>query len=284
MSPEWPRCLPRKGNHGVALGVALHSEELRSHHSWVRERLLDLEWQGFHGPSLEGVDVKEKALATKAMLDSIEGWSGIHWHFRGFPLDTQEADVRAVVHKRLSEGLDACGWLGATQMVVHSPVTSWHHENMDNADDGWVQFVEKVHFALAPALARATDMGVTLVVENIQDRDPSARVRLVEGFDSAAINVSIDTGHATYAHGIGGVPAVYRSFRAAGNQLEHVHLQDTDHFADRHWAIGDGNLPWMSIFVEPEKLTSQPRLIIDIMNKTAVHPSAAWLAERGLAQ
>ena len=266
------------------LGAALRPEDLPAHHNWLREKPRDLELQGFHGPAIEGIDIKARADAVRPMLEGLEGRIGIHGPFRGFPLDTEDADVRAVIQKRLNEGLDACGWLGATQMVVHSPVKAWHHENLDNADDGWDQFVARVQQALRPAVTRAEEMGVMLVVENIEDRDPAARVRLVESFGSDALRVSIDTGHAAYAHGIGNAPAVDRYVRAAGNKLAHVHLQDTDHFADRHWAIGDGNLPWFAIFEELAKLTSNPRLIIELKDKAAVQRSAAWLAERGLAQ
>lgn len=266
------------------LGAALRPEDLPAHHNWLREKPRDLELQGFHGPSVEGIDVKAKADTVRPMLDGLEGRIGIHGPFRGFLLDTEDADVRAVIHKRLNEGLDACGWLGATQMVVHSPVKAWHHENLGNQDDGWEKFVERVHLSLRPAVTRAEEMGVELVVENIEDRDPAARVRLVEQFASTALRVSIDTGHAAYAHGIGNAPAVDRYVRAAGNHLAHVHVQDTDNFADRHWAIGDGVLPWFAIFSELAKLTSNPRLIIEIKDKSAVQRSASWLAERGLAQ
>ena len=131
---------------------------------------------------------------------------------------------------------------------------------------------------------RAEDLGVEIVVENIEDRDPAARVRLVESFGSNALKVSIDTGHAAYAHGIGNAPAVDRYVRAAGNQLANVHIQDTDQFTDRHWAIGDGELPWMAIFSELSKLSANPRLIIEIKDKSAVMRSQAWLTDRGLAQ
>ncbi len=268
----------------LILGAALRPEDLPAHHNWLRELPRDLELQGFHGPALESVDVKAKAAEVRPLLAGMEGRLGIHGPFRGFPLDTEDAQVRAVVHRRLDEGLDACGWLGATQMVVHSPVKAWHHENLDNSDDGWATFQDRVHLALGPAVQRAEELGVQIVMENIEDRDPHARVRLIESFASSALKVSIDKGHAAYAHGIGNAPAVDRYVRAAGNHLAHVHVQDTDFFADRHWAIGDGQLPWPSIFAELEKLSSDPRLIIEIKDKTSVQRSAQWLAERGLAQ
>lgn len=268
----------------LILGAALLPQELPAHHNWLREKPRDLELQGFHGAEIDGVDVKAKAAEVRPLLEGIEGRIGLHGPFRGFQLDTEDPDVRSVVHRRLDQGLDACGWLGATQMVVHSPVKAWYHENLDNKDDGWEKFHHRVELALGPALARAEDMGVELVMENIEDRDPSARVQLVERLSSPALRVSIDTGHAAYAHGIGNAPAVDRFVRAAGNLLTHVHIQDTDHFADRHWAIGDGELPWVSIFAELGKLTSKPRLIIELRDKSDVQRSAAWLTQRGLAE
>lgn len=266
------------------LGAALRPEELGAHHNWLRDKPRDLELQGFHGPEIEGVDVKAKAQDVRPLLAGLEGRIGIHGPFRGLPLDSEDAEVRAVVRRRLEAGLDACGWLGASQMVIHSPIKAWYHENLGNADDGWDKLMARVHDTLAGAVARAAAMGVEMVLENIEDRDPAARVRLVQGFDSPGLRVSIDTGHAAYAHGIGNAPAVDRFVPAAGNLLAHVHLQDTDHFADRHWAIGDGDLPWIAIFGELAKLTSNPRLIIEVKDKRTVQRSAEWLIARGLAQ
>lgn len=265
------------------LGASLRPADLAAHHNWLREQPRDLELIGFHEPPF-GEDARADTEAVKPHLDGMEGRIGVHGPFRGFALDTEDADVRAVIHKRLDQALDLSGWIGATQIVLHSPVKAWHHENLLNADNGWEMFAERVHAALDPAVRRAEKMGIELVLENIEDRDPFARVRLAERFDSPALRVSIDTGHAAWAHGVCGAPAVDRYVRAAGNMLTHMHLQDTDHFADRHWPIGVGGLPWSAIFAEIAKLSSNPRLIIEIKDRTAVQSSAAWLAERGLAQ
>ena len=265
------------------VGASLRPTDLAAHHNWLREKPRDLELIGFHEAPF-GEDARADAEAVKPMLAGMEGRIGVHGPFRGFPLDTEDADVRTVIHKRLDQALDLSGWIGATQIVLHSPVKAWHHENLLNVDEGWAMFVDRVSAAIGPAVERAASLGVELVLENIEDRDPEARVRLAEHFDSPAVRVSIDTGHAAWAHGICGAPAVDRYVRAAGNMLTHMHLQDTDHFADRHWAIGDGHLPWGAIFAELGKLSSNPRLIIEIKDRTAVQRSAAWLAERGLAQ
>lgn len=265
------------------LGASLYPQDLPAHHNWLREKPRDLELIGFHNAPF-GEDARADAEAVRPHLEGLEGRIGVHGPFMGFALDTQDADVRAVIHKRLDQALDLCGWVGATQIVLHSPVKAWHHENLLNSDTGWGTFVDHVEAVMGPAVTRAQALGLELVLENIEDRDPYARVKLAEHFDSPAVKVSIDTGHAAWAHGICQAPAVDRYVRAAGNMLAHVHLQDTDHFADRHWAIGDGGLPWFAIFDELGKLTSNPRLIIELKDHGAVQRSAAWLAERGLAQ
>ncbi|MBR7518030.1 TIM barrel protein, partial [Mycobacterium tuberculosis] len=91
------------------------------------------------------------------------------------------------------------------------------------------------HATLAPVVARAAETGVELVIENIEDKDPTDRVTLARTFDSPAVRVSLDTGHAHYAHGSTGAPPVDQYVTAAGNMLTHVHIQDADGYADRHW-------------------------------------------------
>ena len=105
------------------LGAALCPEDLVNHHNWLRKKPRDLELQGFHGEAVIGVDVKAKAAELRPLLVGIQGRIGMHGPFRGFDLDTVDADVRAIAQKRLSEGLDACGWLGATQTVSYTHLT-----------------------------------------------------------------------------------------------------------------------------------------------------------------
>ena len=64
----------------------------------------------------------------------------------------------------------------------------------------------------------------------------------------------------------------------------HVHLQDADGYADRHWPLGYGNINWRAIFAQLAGITSNPRLIIEIRDKSQIQASAAHLAALGLAQ
>ena len=83
---------------------------------------------------------------------------------------------------------------------------------------------------------------------------------------------------------MGAAPSVELFVRAAGEDLAHLHLQDADGLADRHWAIGDGSVPWRSVFEELSLLSSNPRLIIEIRDKTEVPRSCDYLINLGIAR
>ncbi|MDP3544926.1 MAG: sugar phosphate isomerase/epimerase family protein [Phreatobacter sp.] len=266
------------------LGVALPLEGLRQHRSWILDNQRDLEVQDFFWAEVLNGDWKPLAEAIKTELDGYRGRLGIHGPFWGFTIASLDPDIRAVVRKRMAQGLDVCAALGATQMVIHSPYTTWDYNNLDYNPGARDKVIERTHDTLAEVVRRAEDMGVVLVIENIEDKDPADRVALARSFDSPAVRVSIDTGHANYAHASTGAPPVDYYVPAAGDMLNHVHLQDSDGYADRHWNPGEGTIGWPQLFRAMEPLTSNPRLILEVRNKDKVRAGADHLIGLGLAQ
>jgi len=171
-------------------------------------------------------------------------------------------------------------------MVIHSPYTTWDFNNLDNfpGRSAYDRVLDNCHKTMDEVVARAEGIGVTMVVENIEDKDPDIRRVLADSFDSSAMAVSIDTGHAQYAHGSTGAPPVDFYVRRAGNRLQHIHLQDADGHADRHWSIGEGTICWHEVFRALGEFTSKPRLILELRDKSGILPSVAWLESRGLAR
>jgi sugar phosphate isomerase/epimerase len=266
------------------LGVALPLAGLRMHRDWIFEKQRDLEVQDFFWPDVLNGDWKPLAAEIKRELDGFTGRLGIHGPFWGFNIATHDPDVRAVVSRRLMQGLDVCAALGATQMVIHSPYTTWDHNNLDYNPGSREGVIERVHASIGAAVKRAEDMGCVLVIENIEDVDAHIRVNLAKSFDSAAVRVSIDTGHANYAYGSTGGPPVDYYVHAAGDMLHHIHLQDTDGHADRHWNPGEGNIAWREVFRALGRLRSNPRLILEVRNKDTMRAGADYLTELGVAQ
>lgn len=266
------------------LGAAMPLSVVETNRDWLLEKPRDLELQDFFDAKVLNGDWMPLVERAKTLLDGHTGRLGIHGPFWGFTIASQDPDIQAVVRKRLLQGLEVCEALGATQMVAHSPFTTWGHNNYDNQPDSREKLIGHCHDTLREVVARAQDIGVTIVIENIEDVDPADRVTLADSFGSGSVAVSIDTGHAHYAHGSTGAPPVDYYVTIAGNRLEHIHLQDADGYADRHWSLGEGTIRWHAVFAALAKLTSNPRLIIEIKDKTKVQRSAEFLASLGLAQ
>ena len=222
---------------------------------------------------------------VREKLDGHRGRVGIHGPGKGFRLDAEDPDIRAVAQARLHAGLDAClavaGSSGTGHMVVHSPYKTWDWHNLDRGPGERVKKVERVHETLREVVKRSEDEGA--VIENADDKDPRNRVALARSFDSLAVKASLDTGYAHYAHGATGPPAVDHNVRAAGAMLSRVHLQDIDGFADRCWRIGRGSIMWRSDFGALAELPDMPRLLLELRESADLLPSAKWLAEAGLA-
>lgn len=265
------------------LGAALTTDDLAAHHDWLREAPRDLELQSFVDAEVLNGDWRPAAERARSLLDGHEGRLGLHGPFWGFTIASHDPDVRAVVRRRLDQALDVCGALGATQLVIHSPFTTWGYNNRGVWSRDADRMLSAARDTLGAALDRADAMGVTFVIENIEDKDPAERVALAEALGWRALAISIDTGHAHYAHVSTGAPPVDFYVRAAGNRLAHVHLQDSEGYADRHWQIGQGTIRWEAVFAALGEVASNPRLILELRDKRGVIPSAHWLAERGLA-
>ncbi|MCQ4160468.1 sugar phosphate isomerase/epimerase [Roseomonas sp. GC11] len=266
------------------LGAALTINSLPRHRDWLLEKQRDLEIQDFHKAEVLDGDWRPLAERLRALLDGHTGRLGIHGPFWGFKIDSQDPEIRAVVRRRMMQGLDVCAALGATQMVVHSPFTTWDHNNLDAFPGARAQLVERVHNTLRDVVSRAEEMGCELVIENIEDKDPRDRIALAASFNSAAVKVSLDTGHANYAHVSTGAPPVDFHVLLAGEALHHIHLQDTDGHADRHWRPGQGNILWHSIFAALATTRANPRLILELRDHNAVLDGAAHLVALGLAE
>ena len=95
---------------------------------------------------------------------------------------------------------------------------------------------------------------------------------------------SIDTGHAHLARRMSNAPPVDYFVRDAGDQLRHVHLQDLDGHADRHWAPGEGEIHWSEVFRALSECQSEPHLVLELRRKSEIPAGFAYLKGLGLVK
>jgi sugar phosphate isomerase/epimerase len=266
------------------IGAAMMVAELEQHHNWLIEGRRDLEIQDFIDTTLLDGDWRSRVEASKRWLDGYEGRLGIHGPFYDLPLCARDPAIREVVRRRLEEALHVCEAMNATHCVIHSPFTTWDYNHLDARSGLRDEMLELCHATMGSAVRRAETLGVTFVIENIEDKNPMDRVLLARSFKSKAVAVSIDTGHAHLAHGSEGAPPVDYYVTAAGMDLKHIHLQDADGFADRHWAPGMGTIHWHAVFAAIRATGANPRLLLEMADKNWIRPGFDWLVEQGLGK
>jgi len=281
--PETKTGLPRVGA-AVMVDDLARMPDLKA---FVVDEDRDVEIQDFTRVRVMSGDWKDTVAAARRQLDGHRGRCGIHGPFWNVPIDAKDPDIVAVVQKRFRDAVDACAEIAsadrAPHLVVHSPFSTWDWHNADSLPKKRERRITRIVELMGPIVRRAEENGITLVIENIEDKDPMDRITLARAFDSAAVKVSLDTGHAYYAHrATGGFPVDYH-VRLAGQDIAHIHLQDADGFADRHWRLGQGGVPWASVFAAIRETGTNPRLIIEMRKTKDILPSARWLADQGLA-
>ncbi len=267
----------------LKIGAALMIDEIAEHKDWLVADQRDLELQDFVYPEVFVEGWQGTVDRAKSALDGFEGRLSIHGPFWGLDISGPDPDVREVVGRRYSDGVEAAAALGAGKMVVHSPFDNWHQFNRHKDGDLVAKTAEDVRALLAPALSLAEAHGVTLVVENIKDITPEIRRVMIDHIGSPALALSIDTGHAQIAGRASGAPPVDVFVRDAGERLAHVHLQDGDGYADRHWAPGEGQIDWAEVFRALAECQSAPHLVLELRRKSDIPRGFAYLRDLGVA-
>lgn len=267
----------------LKIGAALQIDAIADHRDWLFDDNRDLEIQDFIFYETYKDGWQNTVDRAKAQLDGFEGRIGVHGPFIGLDINNPDPEVRDVASRRYVAGIEAAAAVGARQMVIHSPFNIWTHHHKHAGYGGDAEIAENVRALLEPALKLGETHGVTMVVENTRDARAEDRRVMIEHIDSPALAVSIDTGHANIARKVLGSQPVDYFVRDAGNLLKHVHLQDNDGEADRHWAPGQGTIVWHAVFHALSDLESAPHLVLELRRHEEIPQGFAYLRDLGLA-
>jgi len=268
----------------LKIGACLKTSEIVAHRDWLFDADRDIELQDFGGHTALTAEFEDRIAAAKAALDGHTGRVGIHGPYEGLDMDNKDPEVQPIITARFIKALEAADRIGARQMVLHSPYKRWYMKNLLAKPNYAITTLDRVHAIMDPVVKVAEELGVTMVIENILDVDPSHRRIMVDSFGSKALALSIDTGHAHLARRMSDAPPVDYFVRDAGNQLGHVHLQDLDGHADRHWAPGEGEIHWPEVFRALGECESAPHLVLELRDKGQIPAGFAYLKRLGLAE
>jgi sugar phosphate isomerase/epimerase len=265
------------------VGAAIPSYKLHTHLEWILSAQRDLEIQDAVDPHCLDGNWRERTQLIRGMLAGYTGRLGIHGPFHGLDIGCGDPAIQAVVQRRLLQGLEFAGQIGAKQMVVHSPFMNFGTGFSAVTPKSVAHIIEHARHTLAPVVTLASHIGCTLVIETIQDLNPRVLREFVLAFESPWVQHSIDVGHVRIGMTRGGA-SITEWIRQNGDILRHVHLQDTDGTYDWHHRLGLGDINFAAIFAELQQLPHQPRIILEMRNHDDIAASWQYLVERGLAK
>lgn len=267
----------------LKIGACLKAAEITDHRDWLFDADRDIELQDFGSHAALNHEFEDRIAAACKALSGHAGRLGVHGPYEGLDMDNKDPEVRPIITARFLKALEAADRIGARQMVLHSPFTRWYQFNRLAKPNYWEDKLARIHAVMSPVIKAAEALGITVVIENIQDVDPASRRAMVDSFGSSAVALSIDTGHAHLARRMSDAPPVDYFVRDAGDQLQHVHLQDLDGHADRHWAPGEGEIHWQELFRALADCRSEPHLVLELRRKSDIPQGFAYLRDLGLA-
>lgn len=248
-----------------SVGAALLSFDFPKYSDWILSGNRDIEIQDPCMPAILDANWRPIADQLKSQLDGYTGRMGVHGPFYGIKLNSFDTKFQQAIRDRMMQALEFVEHVGGTHMVIHSPFEYFgnHFLNLTKADRLKLE-IDAVHASLKDVVSTAADLGCTIVIENIFDKNPAMLLALVESFNSDFVKMSLDVGHALVMQKMGGGPSPDQWVAAAGKNLGHIHLQDTDGLEDRHWPPGKGDINFYALFEELKKLDHTPRLILEM--------------------
>lgn len=212
---------------------------------------------------------------ARRWADALKGFSGgkcLHGAFIDLHPGAQEPEIVALTRTRHRQSLEIAATIGCELMVVHSDFPLRDPEPVQKRD-----LADRLVAYFGALAAAAAPYGVTLVIENIFDRDPRQLTDLARAVGAPNLGLSLDVGH---AHLSAAYPLDYWVY-AMQPYLRHVHLHDNDGIHDRHWAMGDGAIVFRPFFEAVTAVENPPRVTVEVLLRAGAWRTVAALVAQG---
>ncbi|NVN90591.1 MAG: sugar phosphate isomerase/epimerase [Desulfuromonadales bacterium] len=190
--------------------------------------------------SSEALDTfTHERLSTSARLLRDAGLATtIHAAFMDLNPGALDATIRDATRKRFEQVFQAAEILKPRIIVVHPGLDEVRHGNerkpwLENSIRFWRDF-----------LPRATDIGCTIAVENIFEKEPSSLRDLLEAIDDPALRHCFDVGHWNMFASTG----LEEWFTEMGSHMAEIHLHDNHGQTDEHLPLGEGQINFDLLF------------------------------------
>jgi len=210
----------------------------------------------------------------KRCLDDQQLICTIHGPFHDLNPGSKDARIRHITRDRYWQTLDVAALLEAKNVVFH---TGYIPEIYDRSRTQWIETALEVW---QKVLRLAKDYNLQLSIENTIEHDFDVHVALLDALNTDHLGICFDIGHANcYCKGdirdiIDGLP----------RRIVEIHISDNDGHLDRHWVVGQGNVPFHEFFealkmrnIEP-LITFEAHSLKDIQSTIKYIEAHQWVA------
>lgn len=162
----------------------------------------------------------------------------VHGPFLDLYVSSPDPRIVAVAKDRHRQALAAATSIGASMYVAHLNSIPLIRNQVYQG-----RFVEAAAEFWLPLADQAGQDGVTIVLENMWERDPALQRQVVEAANHPSLKASFDNGHAL----VFSQQPAEEWIRELGAALAHVHVHDNDGTYDQHLAVGEGIEDWSAL-------------------------------------
>jgi len=199
----------------------------------------------------------ERLRVHKVFRDKYPGRLAIHGPFLGIEYAYTDHLMRDAVNQRMEQIFQATRELHANRLVLH---TGFKLEiYLYNYWDEWVR--DTVAY-WKEEIKRYEDIGVTVVLENVVEPDPSPMIELHDRIDHRNLKFCLDTGHVNVWSKL--PPALW--IKRMGNRLAHMHIHDNNGRFDEHLPMGRGNMDFNAVFRALHEIVPDITASLEVMS------------------
>ena len=162
----------------------------------------------------------------------------LHAPFSGFNPGSRKKRTHETSLKLADQSLSLAEKLHAKRIVFHPGLAYGNDRKkldlwLENNLSFWPEF-----------LARAAEINCTICIENIYETAPDIFIDLLTAINSPQMGHVLDIGH----WNIFGTGKLLEWLNATAPYLKHLHLHDNYGERDEHLPIGQGNVPFSTLF------------------------------------
>ncbi len=189
------------------------------------------------------------------------------WHAPFNELHPCAIDPKALqlAKSRFHQSAELAASYGVKKLIFHSGYVPYIYMDIwfiQRSIEFWREFISD----------KPADFSVN--IENVLEKDLGLLLQVIEGVNDSRVKICLDTGHTN----VFSPTPVAKWIEILGPAIGHVHLHNNDHLYDRHWPLGQGEIPMKEVL--PLLLQKAPEATITLENAPA-QESIDWLLHNG---